>query len=113
MCSNALCHDRSRQHLWAALFYAYLLWRNILAPPTLLSQSSEPSILNLFPVPRADLPSVSLADTVVFAVFLLGAVSCLGFSATYHCCSCHSPAVSSALNRLDHLGIVVLIVASL
>ncbi|EME41550.1 hypothetical protein DOTSEDRAFT_73832 [Dothistroma septosporum NZE10] len=48
-------------------------------------------------------------DVMVFACFFLGAVVCLGMSATYHTISNHSEAVAKFGNRLDYIGIVVLI----
>jgi adiponectin receptor len=39
------------------------------------------------------LPSVDWRDAAGFAVFLAAAFACLGGSATYHCCSCHSEKV--------------------
>lgn len=48
-------------------------------------------------------------DTQVFACFFLGAVACLGMSATYHTICNHSEAVAKFGNRLDYMGIVFLI----
>lgn len=48
-------------------------------------------------------------DVMVFACFFLGAVGCLGMSATYHTLSNHSEAVAKFGNRLDYMGIVLLI----
>jgi adiponectin receptor len=48
-------------------------------------------------------------DVFVFACFFGGAVGCLGMSATYHTISNHSEAVAKMGNRLDYMGIVVLI----
>lgn len=51
-------------------------------------------------------------DQVVLAVFLLSAIVCLGCSATFHTLACHSEKVAKSINRLDYVGIVVLIVGS-
>lgn len=51
----------------------------------------------------------STTDVKVFACFFLGAVICLGMSATFHTISNHSEAVSRFGNKLDYLGIVFLI----
>ena len=51
-------------------------------------------------------------DMMVFACFFLGAMTCLGMSATYHTISNHSQLVSKFGNKLDYLGIVFLIVGS-
>lgn len=48
-------------------------------------------------------------DVYVFACFFLGAVGCLGMSATYHTISNHSRSVAVFGNQLDYLGIVSLI----
>ena len=48
-------------------------------------------------------------DILVFSCYFLGAVACLGMSATYHTIQNHSPEVSSFGNKLDYLGIVFLI----
>ena len=48
-------------------------------------------------------------DVVVFSCFFLGAMGCLGMSATYHTISNHSEAVAKFGNRLDYIGIVILI----
>lgn len=49
-------------------------------------------------------------DIFVLAMFLLGAVLCLGLSALFHTFSCHSEQVSASWNRCDYVGIVFLIV---
>ncbi|VDC00118.1 unnamed protein product [Peniophora sp. CBMAI 1063] len=56
--------------------------------------------------------TVSLADRLVFAIFLSAAVFCLGSSAFYHTCCVHSQKVATRCNALDYSGIVVLIVGS-
>jgi hypothetical protein len=53
--------------------------------------------------------TASSIDVKVFASFFLGAVVCLGMSATFHTISNHSEAVSRFGNKLDYLGIVFLI----
>lgn len=57
-------------------------------------------------------PRFSMAsseDELVFSCYFLGAFLCLGMSATYHTISNHSEAVQKFGNRLDYIGIVVLI----
>ncbi|KAI5285708.1 hypothetical protein KEM52_002320 [Ascosphaera acerosa] len=61
---------------------------------------------------RARYSTASQADTVAFACFFLGAVTCLGMSATYHTISNHSSRVARVGNALDYLGIVGLITGS-
>lgn len=48
-------------------------------------------------------------DVFVFSCFFLGAIACLGMSATYHTISNHSHEVNIFGNKLDYLGIVFLI----
>lgn len=55
---------------------------------------------------------VTLSDIIAFACFFLGAISCLGMSATYHTISNHSPLVNKFGNQLDYVGIVGLITGS-
>ncbi|KAJ3124897.1 hypothetical protein HK101_006023 [Irineochytrium annulatum] len=58
------------------------------------------------------LETTTAMDVAVVAIFLASAVVCLGLSTTFHLCCCHSMAVSKAWNKLDYMGIVVLIVGS-
>jgi adiponectin receptor len=48
-------------------------------------------------------------DMMVFSCFFIGAVACLGMSATYHTLTNHSEFVATLGQRLDHIGIVCLI----
>lgn len=57
--------------------------------------------------PRFELATTE--DVMVFSCFFLGAVTCLGMSATYHTISNHSEAVAKFGNRLDYMGIIFLI----
>ncbi|KAJ5202926.1 hemolysin-III related-domain-containing protein [Penicillium cf. viridicatum] len=56
--------------------------------------------------------SVSTADIIVFGCFFLGAVLCLGISATFHTVQNHSSHIARIANQLDYIGIVLLIVGS-
>ncbi|GAA5922977.1 hemolysin III family protein [Sporobolomyces koalae] len=62
-----------------------------------------------YPFPNSEQPSVTWADTAGFAVFLVSAATCLGFSALFHTFTCHSMEVAHRWNRLDYIGIVILI----
>jgi adiponectin receptor len=85
-----------------------------------------------YPFPHPAQPSVSWVDTIGFAAFLVSASICLGelgqspslelflsentytllgagFSASYHTLMAHSERVAVQWNRLDYVGIVVLI----
>ncbi|KAJ3295781.1 hypothetical protein HK104_002341 [Borealophlyctis nickersoniae] len=60
-----------------------------------------------------DMPeSTKWSDHAVIIIFMLSAVTCLGCSATFHTCCCHSQAVARKWNKADYVGIVVLIVGS-
>jgi len=48
-------------------------------------------------------------DVMVFGCFFLSAFACLGMSATFHTILNHSQTVAKFGQRLDHIGIVVLI----
>lgn len=48
-------------------------------------------------------------DILAFGCFFLSAIACLGMSATFHMISNHSESVCTFSNKLDHLGIVLLI----
>ncbi|KAI9789464.1 MAG: hypothetical protein M1816_006006 [Peltula sp. TS41687] len=57
--------------------------------------------------PRYD--TASRADVLAFGCFFAGTAVCLGMSAAYHTISNHSSAVARLGNKLDYIGIVVLI----
>jgi adiponectin receptor len=63
----------------------------------------------LFVTIRPRFLAATTEDTIVFSCFFLGAVICLGMSATYHTIANHSPSVAKFGNRLDYFGIVFLI----
>ena len=52
------------------------------------------------------------ADILVFGVFFLGALACMGFSAAYHTLMCHSQAVADLTRQFDYMGITCLIYGS-
>jgi adiponectin receptor len=52
-------------------------------------------------------------DHLALLLFLVGCACCLGMSGTYHCLKCHSQSVAIFGNKLDYLGIVVLIESSM
>lgn len=81
-----------------------------------------------FPFPSADHPSVQWIDATGFGIFFVSAATCLGelrtpshnftssahpnfagFSASFHALTCHSMKVAHQWNKLDYIGIVVLI----
>ncbi|KAI7872209.1 HlyIII-domain-containing protein [Spinellus fusiger] len=56
--------------------------------------------------------SLTGVDFAFFYVFILGALTCLGFSSLFHCFACHSEPVAVTWNRCDYAGITSLIVGS-
>jgi len=54
----------------------------------------------------------TFSDAAVMTVFLVGAIACMGLSASFHLMSCHSETVCRSWNRCDYVGIVLLIVGS-
>ncbi|AMD20149.1 HCL002Cp [Eremothecium sinecaudum] len=57
--------------------------------------------------------TTSLMDYIMLDIFFLGAFSCLALSSTYHCLKSHSLQVALIGNKLDYLGIVLLISSSM
>ncbi|QLG74405.1 hypothetical protein HG535_0G02880 [Zygotorulaspora mrakii] len=54
-----------------------------------------------------------IIDYFMIDLFFFGAFTCLTLSSIFHCLKCHSLAVATFGNKLDYLGIVVLIVTSM
>jgi adiponectin receptor len=65
--------------------------------------------LSLYNVLYTRYPYATKEDVYAFSCFFLGAIACLGMSATYHTISNHSHAVAVWGNQLDYAGIVLLI----
>lgn len=63
----------------------------------------------LYHVVRPRFSMAKSEDVMVFSCFFLGAIACLGMSATYHTILNHSEVVAKFGNRLDYVGIVTLI----
>ncbi|KTB12245.1 Palmitoyltransferase PFA4 [Nakaseomyces glabratus] len=57
--------------------------------------------------------TTTMIDYLIIDIFFLGAFSCLILSSTFHCLKSHSLRVAVFGNKLDYLGIVFLIVASM
>ncbi|KAL3274274.1 hypothetical protein HHI36_015682 [Cryptolaemus montrouzieri] len=55
---------------------------------------------------------VQLPDKMVFGVYFIGAIICLGFSTLFHTVNCHSEVIGRIFLKLDYCGIVFLIVGS-
>lgn len=109
-------------HLWGAVFaflllvlhvadmLGYLPWGHVLHTASVDDLPLGPKlsrIARMLPLQRR--PPADWHDIVSFSVFLAAAAICLGCSATYHTMSCHSRDVAKSYNRLDYIGIVVLI----
>jgi adiponectin receptor len=73
--------------------------------PAILFLLAEVIIQPLFEVRY---PDATIADKVVFAVFMTTATICLGLSAGYHTLLNHSKYISELSLRCDFVGIVVL-----
>lgn len=58
-------------------------------------------------------PTTDWPDYTAGAIFLAGVSICLGLSAAFHTLKSHSDAIATFGNKLDYLGIVVLIMASM
>lgn len=56
--------------------------------------------------------SAAVSDVAVFGCFFVGAALCLGMSATYHATHNHSLIVARMGNKLDYVGIILLITGS-
>ena len=61
---------------------------------------------------QIQLHSLPAVEKILFSVFAISAVSCLLGSATFHTFSCHSESTAKFLNKIDYLGITVLIIGS-
>lgn len=57
--------------------------------------------------------STSWKDHAFIITFCIGCIACLGLSSTFHCLKSHSHSVASFGNKLDYLGIVILIETSM
>jgi len=73
--------------------------------PGILFLAAEVVIYQYF---QARYPKTTIVDRLIFAFFLLTAVTCLGMSAAYHTLMNHSNHVSHLWLRLDFVGIVFL-----
>ncbi|KAI9883783.1 MAG: galactokinase [Watsoniomyces obsoletus] len=80
------------------------IWTHLLGAITSVSAG-----VALFYVLAPRYETASHADVLAFSCFFVGAAGCLGMSATYHAISNHSPLVASLGNKLDYVGIVLLI----
>ncbi|KAL8919431.1 MAG: hypothetical protein Q9208_006809 [Pyrenodesmia sp. 3 TL-2023] len=58
------------------------------------------------------LTAPGIEDILVFSVFLLGALTCMGFSAAYHTLMSHSQKVADTTKQFDYMGITCLIYGS-
>lgn len=58
-------------------------------------------------------PTTTIIDYFFINVFFFGAFTCLTLSSIFHCFKSHSLKVATFGNKLDYLGIIVLIVSSM
>lgn len=68
-------------------------------------------LVDKYVVPR--FPTTTFNDYFFLDVFFFGMFTCLTMSSTFHCLKSHSPPVAKFGNKLDYLGIVVLISTSM
>lgn len=61
---------------------------------------------------RIQLSSLPAVEKILFSVFAVSAASCLLGSATFHTFTCHSEPTAKFLNKIDYLGINILITGS-
>lgn len=57
--------------------------------------------------------TTTLVDYIMIDLFFFGAFTCLTLSSIFHCLKNHSLSVATFGNKLDYLGIVVLVVTSM
>lgn len=55
---------------------------------------------------------IQLQEKLLFGIFFVGAIVCLGFSFAFHTVCCHSEFVSHLFSKLDYCGISLLIMCS-
>lgn len=96
---------------FASLFHVHNETINIYTHliPALIT---PPAGFTLYKTLQPRYATATLSDVVVFGCFLFGIAMCLGMSATYHTISNHSPRVNMLANKLDYVGIVLLITGS-
>lgn len=106
-------------HLFGAAVAAYFFIYSYkhLALPALFGQhpirAETIRLLHLvYPFPR-DTESITLLDAWAFSSFFIAAITCFGCSATFHTATMHSQKVSESFNRLDYIGIAVLITGTI
>jgi adiponectin receptor len=55
---------------------------------------------------------LSFQDKLVFIIYFIGAITCMGFSFVFHTVHCHSETVGKFFSKLDYCGIAILIMGS-
>lgn len=97
---------------WQSLFYIHNETGNIyshMIPSVLILLSGLFLVEYILP----KYPTTGFYDLVAVWTFNLGAISCLGMSGIYHLLKSHSRSVSRFGNKLDYMGIVLLIQSSM
>ena len=61
---------------------------------------------------QIQLHSLPAIEKLMFSIFAISAVSCLFGSVTFHTFNCHSESTARFFNKIDYLGITILIIAS-
>ncbi|XP_044762759.1 adiponectin receptor protein isoform X3 [Coccinella septempunctata] len=55
---------------------------------------------------------VEFEEKLIFSLFFLGAILCLGLSTLFHTVCCHSQSILNVFSKLDYCGISILIMGS-
>lgn len=99
--------SNSAQACFASWLYLHNETVNIYSHllPGILFLAGEVMIYQYF---DARYPMATVSDRLIFAFFLLTAVTCLGLSAMFHTFLSHSAHVSHVWLQLDFVGIIVL-----
>ena len=101
----------STKMCFASWFYIHNETANIYSHlvPAIAALIAETMLFRFFQVRY---PASTMADRVVFAIFLLAAAVCLGMSSSYHTLMNHSASTSNLWLRFDYVGIVILIIGN-
>lgn len=79
---------------------------------SLITSSAAPASTVTTKLTNLTVRGPDILDIFGFTTFFIGAIVCLGFSATFHTVQCHSERLAKQCNKLDYVGIVVMIVGS-
>jgi len=69
-------------------------------------------VIKFYSNPNSVFQGHEIGQKIVFCFFFIGVTLCLSLSTAYHTLSCHSDTVKKVTNKLDYVGISLLIVGS-